>query len=161
MIIKSYEVQNKIKDLLNFNLFLIYGENFGLKKDIIEIIKKNVNLKESNFEFISFYEDDLLNREENFYNTIYSGSLFGTTKIILINNGTDKIIDQLKDIGEKKVENTFILISSEILEKKSKIRNYFEKSKQALCIPCYADDEKSLTIIAASELKKNNMVPKY
>jgi len=157
MIVKSYEIQNKTKDLLNFNLFLIYGENLGLRKDVIQIIKKSVNLNENNYEFISFYEDDILNNKENFYSSIYSGSLFGAKKIILINNGTDKIIELIKDVGEKKVENTYILISSEILEKKSKIRNYFEISKQALCVPCYSDDEKSLTIIAASELKKNNI----
>ena len=39
MIIKSYEVGKK--NLSEMMIFVIYGENEGLKKDIIKIIKKN------------------------------------------------------------------------------------------------------------------------
>ena len=38
MIIKSFEINKKVKILLNTNIYLIYGENIGLKKDIREII---------------------------------------------------------------------------------------------------------------------------
>ena len=34
MIVKSYEIQKKRIDILKYNLFLVYGENIGLKKDI-------------------------------------------------------------------------------------------------------------------------------
>ena len=34
MIIKSYEIEKKVNNFLKFNLFLLYGENYGLKKDI-------------------------------------------------------------------------------------------------------------------------------
>ena len=40
MIIKSYEVQKNKFNLLKYNFFLLYGENFGLKKDIKELIQK-------------------------------------------------------------------------------------------------------------------------
>ena len=76
MIIKSFEVQRQISNLLKNNLFLIYGENNGLKKDIAEIIKNYFKKENSNIELLSTYEDDILENEENFYNSIYSGSLF-------------------------------------------------------------------------------------
>ena len=41
MIIKSYEIEKKISNLIKLNLILLYGENAGLKKDIREIIIKN------------------------------------------------------------------------------------------------------------------------
>ena len=76
MIIKSFEVQKQISNLQKNNLFLIYGENNGLKKDIAEIIKNYFKKENSNIELLSTYEDDILENEENFYNSIYSGSLF-------------------------------------------------------------------------------------
>ena len=41
MIIKSYEILKNILKFLDYNLFLFYGENEGLKKDIVENIKAN------------------------------------------------------------------------------------------------------------------------
>jgi len=157
MIKKSYEVEKKIFDLLKYNLFLLYGENYGLKKDIREIIKSEIKKNDSNVELSSLYEKDITDNEDNFYNSIYSGSLFGNKKIITIYNGTDKIISQVEDINQKYPENVFIIIFSEILEKKSKLRNFFETNTKTICIPCYLDNERDLEIIANKELKKENV----
>ena len=157
MIIKSYEVQKKISSLLKYNLFLIYGENFGLKKDIKELIKKTLKEKKNNIEILSLYEDEILHNEENFHNLVYSGSLFSEKKIIAINEATDKITEKISNIYDKYPENIFLLIFSEILEKKSKLRNFFETNKKTICIPCYLDNEKDLDIIAQSQFKKNNI----
>ena len=158
MIVKSYEIQRNPSNFIKYNLFLLYGENYGLKKDIKESIKIAFNQKSTHIELLSLYENDITDREENFYNSIYSGSLFSNKKIITINNGTDKIIKQVKDIVEKIPENVFIIIYSGVLEKKSKLRNFFETSIKTLCIPCYLDNEKDLAIIAKTELKKNNII---
>ena len=70
MIIKSFEVQKQIPNLIKNNLFLIYGENNGLKKDVAAIIKNYFKKENSNIELLSTYEDDILENEENFYNSI-------------------------------------------------------------------------------------------
>jgi len=158
VIVKSYEIQRNPSNFIKYNLFLLYGENDGLRKDIKESIKVAFNQKNTHIELLSLYENDITDREENFYNSIYSGSLFSNKKIITINNGTDKIIKQVKDIVEKIPENVFIIIYSGVLEKKSKLRNFFETSIKTLCIPCYLDNEKDLAIIAKTELKKNNII---
>ena len=98
-----------------------------------------------------------MENKDNFYNTIYSGSLFSNSKIITIYNGTDKITEQIEDITNKKQENIFIIIFADVLEKKSKLRNFFEKNTKTLCIPCYLDSPKDLEKIALEELKKNNI----
>ena len=158
MIVKSFEVQRKISNLSNSFLFLMYGENNGLKKDIKNIIKNSFAKEKSNVELIFSYESDILNNQENFYNSIYSGSLFADKKIVTIHDGTDKLIKVIEDINEKKPENILIIIYSSILEKKSKLRNFFEKEKSVICIPCYPDNEKDLEIIARNELSKNNII---
>ena len=40
MIFKSYEINQKQKIVLQKNIFLLYGENYGLKKEIAQ--KKNI-----------------------------------------------------------------------------------------------------------------------
>ena len=157
MILKSYEVNKNKSNLLSYNFYLLYGENFGLKKDIRDSIKGVVKEKDSSVEIVSLYEDEILNKEENFYNLINSDSLFSNKKIINIYEATDKIFEKISDAYKKQTENIYLIIFSNILEKKSKLRNFFEKEKKTICIPCYLDSEKDLEIIAKLELKKENI----
>jgi DNA polymerase III subunit delta len=156
MIIKSYEIKNKII-FSKHKSFLLYGENVGLKKDIKKFISSNLKLKDNNIENVSIEESEIINNEEVFYNHIYSGSLFSSKKIVIIYGGSDKIIKKIEDIFEKFPDNIFLIIFSEILEKKSKLRKFYEGSESCICIPCYLDNEKDLYTIAQSELKKNNI----
>ena len=158
MIIKSYEVQKNKSNFLKYNFFLLYGENLGLKKDIRKFIKTGMEQGSNNAEILFLYEDEILDDEENYYNLIYTGSLFSNKKIITIYEATDKIIKKISDIYDKYPENVFLIIFSGILEKRSKLRNFFEANKKAICIPCYLDSEKDLEVIAQLELKKNNIM---
>ena len=157
MIVKSFEVKKNIANFSKKKFYLIYGENVGLKKDIKSFIVEAIKQKDDDLEILSLYENELLNNEENFYNSIYSGSLFSNRKIIIIHGATDKIIKKISDVYDRYPENIFLIIFSEILEKKSELRNFFEKNKKTICIPCYLDNAKNLRIIAESELKKNNI----
>jgi len=157
VILKSYEINRNLKNLVKYNLFLLYGENEGLKKDIRENIKTEINKKETNIELLSLYENDIVENEENFYNSIFSGSLFSNRKIITISNGSDKIIKQIENIIDKFPNNVALIIFGNVLEKKSKLRILFEKNNSTLCVPCYLDNEKDLEYIAINEFKKNNI----
>ena len=157
MILKSYEIQKNKSNLSKYNFFLLYGENFGLKKDIKEYIEIEIKKKDKHIEISSLYENDILNNEENFFNSIFSGSLFSEKKIIIIHESTDKIINNVTNMYNKYVENVYLIFFSDVLEKKSKLRNFFEINKKTICIPCYLDSEKDLEIIAQSELKKSSI----
>ena len=157
MIVKSYEVKKNKSNFSKYNFFLLYGENLGLKKDIRKFIKTSIEQKKNNVEILFLYENEILNNEDNFYNSIYTESLFNSNKIITIYEATDKIIEIIRNIYDKNPENVSLIIFSEILEKKSKLRNFFETNKKTICTPCYLDNEKDLEIIAQSELNKNNI----
>ena len=158
MIIKSYEIKKSGSNLLKYNFFLLYGENLGLKKDIRKFIKTIIEEKGDNAEILFLYENEILENEENFYNFIYSGSLFNNKKIITVYEATDNIIKKINDIYSKYPDNVFLIIFSGILDKKSKLRNFFETNKKTICIPCYLDNEKDLIVIAQSELRKKNII---
>tara|TARA_B100000029_G_C17586390_1_gene961259 strand:+ start:567 stop:1586 length:1020 start_codon:yes stop_codon:yes gene_type:complete len=157
MIIKSFEFKKKATNFLKHNFSLLYGENFGLKKEIKQFIEFVIKKENKDTELLTIYESDIVKNEENFFNSIFSGSLFGSKKIITIYDCTDKIINNLTNIYSKNPENIFLILFSEVLEKKSKLRNFFEKEEKTICIPCYLDTERDLQFIAETELRKNKI----
>ena len=116
MIFKSYEIKKNLKNLSKYSLLLLYGENSGLKKDIKNIIQFEIKKKEPNTELLKFYEDDIIGKEENFYNSLYSESLFSSKKIIFVNDASDKLSKIIEDILSKNLENTVLILSSNILD---------------------------------------------
>ena len=101
MIVKNYEVQKNKSNFSKYNFSLLYGENLGLKKDIRKFIKKAIEQKNNNVEILFLYENEILNNEDNFYNSIYTESLFNSNKIITIYEATDKIIKIISNIYDK------------------------------------------------------------
>jgi len=141
MILKSFEIEKiKIKDK---NFFLFYGENQGYKNQIIEE-KFKKKYKENTY---YYDENEILNNENNFFNNILSKSFFENEKLIIINRATDKIKKILEEVMEKKIQDLIIVLNANILEKKSKIRSLFEKSKDAVCVPFYEDNSQTLSAI--------------
>ena len=139
MILKSFEIEKiKIKDK---KFFLFYGENQGHKNQIIKE-KFESEFKESTY----FYEEaEILKNKNDFFNSILSKSFFENEKLIIISRATDKIKDILDELIEKEVEDLVVVLNANVLEKKSKIRSLFEKSKDAFCIPFYEDNNQTLS----------------
>ena len=140
MIIKSYEIKNK--EISKFKFFLVYGENEGLKKDIINTIKNKSGSKE-----IKYEEAQILNNKTEFYNEINNRSLFDDKKTYLIERCSEKISEIILEFIDRNIEDQ-IIINCGILEKKSKLRNILEKSTKAIVIPTYKDNSQSLVSIA-------------
>ena len=147
MIYKNYLIEQNFNNLKS-NITLFYGENIGQKKELKDLIKFNNKDKE----IIKFVQDQILKNENILLDEINNVSLFEKQKIILIDNTDDKILETLKEI-EDKLDDIKIYIFSEILEKKSKIRNYFERSKKFGIVPCYKDNEIGLKKIISNKLK--------
>ena len=150
MIIKSYEI-NKI-NLKKNNVYLLYGENEGFKNKVIDDTFK----KFSN-NIYKYDEKEILNNKENFFNKILSKSFFETEKLIIILRSTDKIVNIIEEIIEKNIEDTKIILLANILEKKSKLRMLFEKNKNIVCVPFYADNFQTLNNIANTYFREKKI----
>ncbi len=151
MIIKYFEI--KKKNLSNFKFFLLYGKNKGL---IEETIKNNSELfliKNNQ----RYEENEILNNTDGFKEIIFNKSLFEDNKLIIIHRATDKILNIIKELMEKKLEDVTIVLISDILEKKSKLRSFFEKEKKTICIAFYEDTNQSLNFVVNNFLKKINL----
>ena len=147
MIYKSYQLEKDISILKN-NIDLFYGENIGLKNDI----KKKLIDKYKESEILKYNQEEIINEKEKFFKEVFNLSLFNNEKIFIIENVNDKILPIINEI-DLKIQNQKIFLFSDILEKKSKLRNYFEKSKHTGIIPCYADNDISIKKIILEKLK--------
>ena len=146
MIIKTFEINKKKFDKQNF--FLIYGENEGQKKEIIENLKKNLN---GNIE--SYDEAQILNNTEVFYTKILNQSFFENEKIVIINRCSEKLYEIVKNLKEKSISDIKIIFNATILDKKSKLRSLFEKSDELIIIPTYKDTQITLMEMAKKFFK--------
>jgi DNA polymerase-3 subunit delta len=137
MIIKSHEL-NKI-DFAQNRLILFYGKNEGLKNESTNNLLKNK-------ETVTKYEEkEILENTNIFFENIFSKSLFENEKIIIIKRVTDKILKIIEEIEEKNITDVKIIFNSDILEKKSKLRSFFEKSKKHACVAFYPDTNQVLS----------------
>ena len=149
MIIKSYEI-NKINQNIN-HFILFYGKNDGLKNEALNILIKDKNI------LSSYEEKEILDNENNFIENILSKSFFETEKFIIVKRVTDKIFKIIEKIQQKNLEDTTIILNSESLEKKSKLRSFFEKNKTLICVPFYPDNDQTLSKLAYNFLREKKI----
>ena len=150
MIIKSFETR-KINIKQN-KLILFYGKNDQIKKEAIE------NLTNSKKQIVNYEQNEILDNEDYFVESISSKSLFEEEKIIIIKRATDKIINLLEKIRVINLEDILIIIVAENLEKKSKLRSIFEKDKELISVAFYPDTNQTLSNVALNFLKEKKIV---
>ena len=150
MIAKSFAIEK-----INFDkyyLILLHGDNEGAKNEVISKILSTSKKKVSNYE-----EKQILEDKDNFYNEILSKSLFDEDKFLLIKRATNKILTLIEDIYERNISGLFIIISTSALDKKSKLRNLFEKKENLLSIAFYPDSPKILSNIGTKFFRDKNI----
>ncbi len=150
MISKYYEIE-KFKNKTNY--FLFYGENEGHKQDVIQsnfaqFTKENI---------YKYTEKDIIENKQIFLENIYSKSFFENEKLILISDVSDKILNLIQEIIESKINDIVIILTAKRLDKKSKLRNHFEKEKIVLIVPFYEDTPQTLLSIAKKILFENKI----
>lgn len=149
MILKSNDI-NKINVNLN-KVILLYGKNDGFKAQTIEnLIKKRKNI-------LTYDQHEILNDKKIFNENLLTNSLFENEKTLLIKRANDKIINIIQNIEIHQLDNILIIIDSDNLDKKSKLRSLFEKSKNFLCIPFYPDNDSTLAKLAYDYLKSREI----
>ena len=147
MIYKSYLVEQNINIFKN-NLILIFGENLGLINEFQEKIREINKTKK----IIKFSQDDILKNQTILFNEVNNMSLFEDAKIIFIDRVNDKILELIKEI-QPQVDKNKIFLTGDVLEKKSKLRNYFEKSDNCDVVVCYKDNEINIKNLINYKLK--------
>jgi len=151
MIIKSFELKKKLNQ--NIHYYLLYGSNSGLinrivEKDLAPSFSKNI---------YQYDEQEVLGNIVAFNENLLNKSFFENDKLIIINRVSDKIFNLVEEISKKKIENIKIILKAGILEKKSKIRKFFEKSNKAIVVPFYEDTLQTITLLIYEFFKEKKI----
>ena len=154
MIIRSQELLFKKKEHLKEKILLLYGENQDLIRDLNEEVLKKFSDEKVNIK--SIFEEDVIKDPENITNYYLNGSLFDDKNIFIIKNCTDKILEILNKVKNNINEN-IIILNSEILLKNSKLRQFGEYDKLAICIPCYQENKLDIKKFLIQQLQINNI----
>ena len=149
MILKTFNLDKDI----NAKIFLFHGVNDGQKDEII----KNKFIPIFGDNVFKYYEKEILSNIENFYNQILSKSFFENEKLIIIKDASDKIKEHIEVLKKRILDDIKIIIISNLLDKKSKLRNLFEKDNDLVAIAFYNDNNQTLSSIAKSFFLKKNI----
>ena len=147
MIFKSYVLEQNLKSIDDCKIILFYGENQGLKEEF----KKNIKEANKNNEKLNLLQDEIIKNENLLINEISNKSLFNNKKIIFIDQVNEKILNIIEEMAED-VSDEKIVIFAGNLDKKSKLRSYFEKSKLCGVVACYQDNEITIKKIITNKL---------
>jgi DNA polymerase-3 subunit delta len=150
MILKTQDLDKKIN---NNQIFLFHGVNDGYKEEIL----KNIFEPISENNVFKYFEKEIFSNIENFYNEILSRSFFENKKLIIIKDASDKIKDEIEILKEKKLSDIKIVLISNVLDKKSKLRKLFETEKDLVSVAFYSDNNQTLSSIAKSFFLKRNI----
>ena len=151
MIVKFFEIK-KI-NLKNKKYFLLYGKNEGLIEETIkETLRPNLPTNIYNYE-----EKEILENVSSFKENLFNKSFFESEKLIIIKRTTDKLFGLIEELIDKNIQDISIIFIANVLDKKSKIRNFFEKSKNIVCIPFYEDNIQTLSLIAQKFLRERKI----
>lgn len=151
MIVKYFDLGKK--NLKDTNFFLLYGNNSGHIQETIEKILKPKLSKN----LYKYDEAEILKNIKNFKEEIFNKSFFESEKLIILNRVSEKIVGLVEELIEAKINDLYFIILSKSLDKKSKLRNLFEKSSQTICVPFYEDTNEVLSKIVEKFMKEKNI----
>ena len=151
MIIKNFQVDKT--DLNKYNFYLFYGKNDGLQNEVIE----KSFLKKFEGTINKYDEKEFIENYNVIATEVLTKSLFESEKIIIISRTSDKILKLIEEILERDIKDIKFILKTGILEKKSKLRNFFEKNKNLVIIPFYEDDVSALSTIALNFIREHKI----
>ncbi len=137
----------KIDD--SFNIFYIFGNNFGLIDICYSKLKKNLNVNlDDPFTTNYFNEDKLLSNTGSFFDELNSISVFGEKKTIIVDiRQSDKKKDITKMFTEfnfSEVRDTQLIIISYFFKQSDVLSKKLISCENAICFTCYEENENDL-----------------
>lgn len=158
MKIQANKVENFINNLnSDINGVLIYGPDLGLVTLRAQEIKKKIlpDYKNS-LALIELNSSILKDKPEVVANEFTSISMFSDKKLIIIDNPDNTLSKTLDLLFLKPSENkNFIIITADDLDSKSTLRKFAEYNDYFASLPCYKDDETTISQLIHKTFKDN------
>jgi len=160
MKLQAYKVQNYIKNIANEKIAgcLLYGPEESVINYRYSFIAKKIVPDLTDPFLVSNISKERLKADKSVIaDEFFSMSMLGGRKLITIKESDNTVADCLKvilsDEGLQEKSNNFILIQGSDLNPSSSLRKIVEDSKHFIAIPCYEDDERTITTFIEALLK--------
>ena len=141
---------------------LLYGQDYGLISErsslIIDTFFNNVDAKHNSLNIIDFSNNILLSDPQFLEIEVSSISLLNNKKIIRIKDASDALYKMLESYFLYSHPDCLLILLSDSLSPRSKIRKLFESHDKAIILPCYSDDKKSILNLIKSSLMKEDII---
>ena len=142
MIIKENQLIQSFKEQkTNYIPLLLYGSNEGLIRENYNKLKNIFN--QASYEEINVIGKSISEQPEILIDEIKTVSMFNDHKIITIDQPIDKNVEIFEEAFAMLPSNTLIIVLASNLKKTSKIRKFFENSKNLFACANYEDDLRS------------------
>ena len=142
MLIRENQLIQSFKEQkTNYVPLLLYGSNEGLIRENYNKLKNIFN--QASYEEISVIGKSISEQPEILIDEIKTVSMFNDHKIITIDQPIDKNVEIFEEAFAMLPSNTLIIVLANNLKKTSKIRKFFENSKNLFACANYEDDLRS------------------
>ena len=156
MILKEHNIKSVFSNQNKNLIFLVYGPNEGLVRNIIQSLSSIFKNNDSADEIV--LSAKALDEDPNqIIDEIKTFSMFSTKKIIHVDTIKDKHSGIIEDVQNVEFENVILILKSENLTKSSKLRKLFDSSKSIFSIPCYEDDTRSIMNLVQNFIQNSNL----
>ena len=143
MILKEHDIKSAFNKQNKNLIFLVYGPNEGLVRNIIQSLSQIYQNNES-ADAVTIDAKTLDEEPNKLNDEIQTISMFSNKKIILVDTIKDKHSTIIEDLQNIEFQNAILILKSDNLTKSSKLRKLFDASKNIFSIPCYEDDTRSI-----------------
>jgi len=162
MKIQNFKIDQYCKNLSPIApAILLYGQDYGLISErsslIIDSFLNNVGKKQNSLNIIDLSNSNLLLHPESLEMEVSSISLLSKKKIVRIKDASDALLKIIDDYFIYSHPDCLIILISDALSPRSKIRKFFESHNDAVVLPCYNDDKKDILNLINSSLNKENI----
>ena len=155
MIIKDWEYNKFIENILDYKFILIHGQDRGkVDERSREIVKRLRLLHQQSVEILNFAPEEFYKSKSYFYDLVYQNSFFSKLTLIRINLDllkSEKDLFQLFENLDASKAN-YIIIESKYLLKKSPIMGLFSKVNNFALITCYQESNVKQSVLKYAKL---------
>lgn len=132
----------------NILAVLVYGPDDGLVRERAKILGQTAveDLKDP-FRVTELTSGEILDDTARLMDETAAMSMTGGRRLVRVRDSSDKMTPILRDLLENPPQNAdcLVVIEGGDLGPRSSLRKLFEKQENAGAVPCYVDDERSLT----------------
>ena len=133
---------------INHGLIVVYGPDQGRVRETADQLQRHFHPKGADpMSLVSLQYADLENAGERISVEANTPSMFGDQRVIRVRGATNALAKDLDELMKTGMD-AVLIVEAGNLTPRDALRKLAESDKTARAIPCYADDQRSLSALA-------------